>query len=126
MPRKKSEVRGQRSEVSRRGKRRRVEEEKGSERNSASLFSRPTVATPSPSVSTRRASSKRTTSTKRGAASGRATNERRRSVVVVGAGRLGTALARALAACGYEVGALVARSDARARDAASRAGIKTK
>jgi predicted short-subunit dehydrogenase-like oxidoreductase (DUF2520 family) len=47
------------------------------------------------------------------------------SVSVVGAGRLGTALARALAACGYEVRAMVARSAASARRSARRAGVKT-
>lgn len=44
-------------------------------------------------------------------------------VAVVGAGRLGTALARALDACGYEVRALVSRSAAHARRAAARAGV---
>lgn len=48
-----------------------------------------------------------------------------RAVVVVGAGRLGTALARALAACGYEVGALVSRQASHARRAAQRAGVET-
>ena len=58
-------------------------------------------------------------------------NERRsvspssRSVAVVGAGRLGTALARALDSCGYEVRALVSRTAAHARRAAARAGLKT-
>jgi len=47
-----------------------------------------------------------------------------RSVVVVGAGRLGTALARALLGCGYEVRALVSRSADHARRAAKRAGVK--
>ncbi|HEX7956690.1 MAG TPA: DUF2520 domain-containing protein, partial [Pyrinomonadaceae bacterium] len=46
-------------------------------------------------------------------------------VVVVGAGRLGTALALALAECGYEVRALVSREAAHARRAARRAGLKT-
>src|ERR1051326_146689 len=61
MPRKKSEVRGQRSEVSRRGKRRRVEEEKGSgsESNSASPFSRPAAVPSSRLDSSPRATSKR-------------------------------------------------------------------
>jgi predicted short-subunit dehydrogenase-like oxidoreductase (DUF2520 family) len=44
--------------------------------------------------------------------------------VIVGAGRLGTALARALASCGYDVRALVARRASSARRAASRAGLK--
>jgi predicted short-subunit dehydrogenase-like oxidoreductase (DUF2520 family) len=47
-----------------------------------------------------------------------------RSVVVVGAGRLGTALARALHACGYEVRALVSRTAAHARRAAKRAEVE--
>ncbi|MBV9925785.1 MAG: DUF2520 domain-containing protein [Acidobacteria bacterium] len=46
-----------------------------------------------------------------------------RSAVVVGAGRLGTALARALDACGYEVRALVSRQAAHARRAARRACV---
>jgi predicted short-subunit dehydrogenase-like oxidoreductase (DUF2520 family) len=45
------------------------------------------------------------------------------SVAVVGAGRLGTALARALDACGYEVRALVSRSAAHAQRAAMLAGV---
>jgi predicted short-subunit dehydrogenase-like oxidoreductase (DUF2520 family) len=45
-------------------------------------------------------------------------------VVVVGAGRLGTALARALDAYGYEVRALVSRSASHARRAAKRAGVE--
>jgi predicted short-subunit dehydrogenase-like oxidoreductase (DUF2520 family) len=44
--------------------------------------------------------------------------------VIVGAGRLGTALARALDACGYDVRALVARSAASARRARVRACVK--
>ncbi|MDQ3747092.1 MAG: DUF2520 domain-containing protein [Acidobacteriota bacterium] len=48
------------------------------------------------------------------------------SVAVVGAGRLGTALARALAACGYEVRALVSRREARARRAVELAGVKAR
>ena len=47
-----------------------------------------------------------------------------RSAVVVGAGRLGTALALALNACGYEVRALVSRQKAGARRAAKRAGVE--
>jgi predicted short-subunit dehydrogenase-like oxidoreductase (DUF2520 family) len=47
------------------------------------------------------------------------------SVTVVGAGRLGTALARALDACGYDVRALIARTSASARRSASRAGVKS-
>jgi predicted short-subunit dehydrogenase-like oxidoreductase (DUF2520 family) len=49
----------------------------------------------------------------------------RKSVAIVGAGRLGTALASALDACGYEVRALVSRGAAGARHAAARAGLKT-
>jgi predicted short-subunit dehydrogenase-like oxidoreductase (DUF2520 family) len=58
--------------------------------------------------------------------SSRGTSSRRGSgvaVAVVGAGRLGTALALALDACGYEVRALVSRSAAHARRAAARAGV---
>ena len=47
-----------------------------------------------------------------------------RSVVIVGAGRLGTALARALLGCGYEVRALVSRKSARARRAGVEAGVE--
>lgn len=47
---------------------------------------------------------------------------RRPSVAVVGAGRLGTALARALAASGYEVKAVVSRTQGHARHAAGRTG----
>jgi predicted short-subunit dehydrogenase-like oxidoreductase (DUF2520 family) len=49
----------------------------------------------------------------------------RGGVAVVGAGRLGTALARALAACGYEVRALVSRTASHARRAAKLAGLET-
>jgi predicted short-subunit dehydrogenase-like oxidoreductase (DUF2520 family) len=49
----------------------------------------------------------------------------RKSVAIVGAGRLGTALASALDACGYEVRALVSRVASGARRAAARAGLKT-
>ncbi len=49
---------------------------------------------------------------------------RGKGVVVVGAGRLGTALARALGACGYEVRALVSRTAAHAKRAAARAGVE--
>lgn len=42
-------------------------------------------------------------------------NEQRRTIAVVGAGRTGTALARRLAALGYDVTALVARAAANAR-----------
>jgi predicted short-subunit dehydrogenase-like oxidoreductase (DUF2520 family) len=44
-------------------------------------------------------------------------------VAVVGAGRLGTALALALASCGYELRALVARRASHARRAAALAGV---
>ena len=44
---------------------------------------------------------------------------------MVGAGRLGTALARALSACGYEVRALVSRTEAHARRASKRAGVES-
>ncbi|HVF50350.1 MAG TPA: DUF2520 domain-containing protein [Pyrinomonadaceae bacterium] len=46
-------------------------------------------------------------------------------VAVVGAGRLGTALGRALAACGYEVAAVVARRARHAARAASLVGGRT-
>lgn len=48
------------------------------------------------------------------------------SVAVVGAGRLGTALATALAACGYDVRALASRREASARRAAKSAGVKAR
>lgn len=47
-----------------------------------------------------------------------------RTVVIVGVGRMGTALARALFGCGYEVRALVSRKVAHARRAAVRAGVE--
>ncbi|HYO64262.1 MAG TPA: NAD(P)-binding domain-containing protein, partial [Pyrinomonadaceae bacterium] len=47
------------------------------------------------------------------------------TVAVVGAGRLGTALALALASCGYVVVAVVARRAARARRAASLISART-
>jgi predicted short-subunit dehydrogenase-like oxidoreductase (DUF2520 family) len=56
---------------------------------------------------------------------GRSASPSSRSAVVVGAGRLGTALARALDGCGYEVRALVSRKAAHARSAAKRAGVET-
>lgn len=55
---------------------------------------------------------------------GRSGSPSSRTVVVVGAGRLGTALARALEGCGYEVRALVSRTAARARRAARLAGVE--
>ena len=54
----------------------------------------------------------------------RAPPRRAAGVVIVGAGRLGTALARALDACGYDVRALVARSAASARRARARSGVE--
>ncbi|HEV2765247.1 MAG TPA: DUF2520 domain-containing protein [Pyrinomonadaceae bacterium] len=48
------------------------------------------------------------------------------SVAVVGAGRLGTALARALASCGYEVAAVVSRRVASARRAAALVSPRTR
>jgi len=49
----------------------------------------------------------------------------RLSVAIIGAGRLGTALARALAACGYTIEALVARRLKRAQRAATFVGSHT-
>lgn len=46
------------------------------------------------------------------------------TVSIVGSGRLGTALARALSACGYEIEALVSRTIARARRAATLSGTQ--
>ena len=51
--------------------------------------------------------------------------KRRLTVSVIGAGRLGTALARALFMSGYEIEAIVARRPARARRAASLLGTPT-
>ena len=56
-------------------------------------------------------------------AEGRAAAARPAGVAVVGAGRLGTALALALGRRGYEVRALVSRSPARARRAAAAAEV---
>jgi predicted short-subunit dehydrogenase-like oxidoreductase (DUF2520 family) len=53
-----------------------------------------------------------------------APSSRAPSVAIVGAGRLGTALALALDACGYDVRALVSREASGARRAAARAGLK--
>jgi predicted short-subunit dehydrogenase-like oxidoreductase (DUF2520 family) len=53
-------------------------------------------------------------------------SRRKPSVAVVGAGRLGTALARALAACDYEIEALVSRSASHARRAVRLAGVKAR
>lgn len=116
------------------GKRQKAKDERGegSKNDSISPFSRPASAAasrrtpmrreplkdtlprraPSQPVSTRRTSSQRTSSS---SALG---------VAVVGAGRLGTALARALAACGYEVRALVSRREGHARRAVELAGVK--
>jgi predicted short-subunit dehydrogenase-like oxidoreductase (DUF2520 family) len=58
-----------------------------------------------------------------GARESRAASPSSRSAVIVGAGRLGTALARALFGCGYEVRALVSRRASRARRAAKLAGV---
>ena len=55
---------------------------------------------------------------------GRSVSPSSRTVAVVGAGRLGTALARALLGCGYEVRALVSGSASHARRAAKRAGVE--
>lgn len=54
-----------------------------------------------------------------------ASSSRKISVAIVGAGRLGTALASALDACGYEVRALASRGAAGARRAAASVGLKT-
>jgi predicted short-subunit dehydrogenase-like oxidoreductase (DUF2520 family) len=58
------------------------------------------------------------------AGKGRSSSGRGASVAIVGAGRLGTALASALDACGYEVRALVSRVASSARRASARAGLK--
>lgn len=108
MPRRETEGRRRKTEGSPRDGRRqtKVERGEGSERVSVSPSSRPASASAAARTSVK-------TPTPRAA-----------SVVIIGAGRLGTALARALDACGYEVRALVARSASSARRAGVRAGVK--
>ena len=110
MPRKKSEVRSQKSEVGRakahtqKGKRLKGEEAKREDERHAASHPPSSPLNLFPSSPTRRGP----------------------SVAVVGAGRLGAALAVALGECGYEVVALVSRRAARARRAAGllRAGAR--
>ena len=77
----------------------------------------------SPSSRKSSASSSQNSSTS-SASRGRSSSGRGASVAIVGAGRLGTALASALDACGYEVRALVSRGASGARRAGARAGLK--
>jgi predicted short-subunit dehydrogenase-like oxidoreductase (DUF2520 family) len=104
------------------GKRQKAKGRRGEGSDSVSPFSRPASGASSRLTSKRRTTTRAaTTGDARalGASPTRAT-----SVAVVGAGRLGTALATALASCGYDVRALVSRREASARRAAVLAGVK--
>lgn len=109
-------------EMKAKGKRQKAKEGRGEESEGVSVSpsSRPAA------TASRRTSSHRTPKRSKSTASTRTPTRRAISVVMVGAGRLGTALARALGACGYDVRALVARSLSSARRAGVRAGVNAR